>query len=156
MIENENNRLKYYGQDIKIHPLASIVKPEVIEVGDFSVIDDFAFINGGAGIKIGKHVHIASFVSVVGGGELIIGDHTIIGHGTKIITAINSYQNQDAVPADLLEDLGAANKGKVIIEKGVFIGNDVVVHPNTRIREGSIIGSYSQVGGYESLEHQDW
>src|SRR3972149_5006932 len=68
MIKIKEHGFRYRGLDIKIHPLARIVKPEVIEIDDFAMVDDFAFINGGAGIKIGKYVHIGSFASVVGGG----------------------------------------------------------------------------------------
>ncbi|OGO23636.1 MAG: hypothetical protein A2144_01385 [Chloroflexi bacterium RBG_16_50_9] len=141
----EKHCFRYCGQDIKIHPLAKIVRPEVIDIDDFSVIDDFTFINGGAGIQIGKHVHIASFTSIVGGGKLVIGDYATIGHGTKIITAKETFLNEMMAPVDLLEETSPATRDKVIIEKGVVIGNDVVIHPNVRISEGAVIDNHSQV-----------
>ena len=145
MIKIKEHGFRYRGLDIKIHPLARIVKPEVIEIDDFAMIDDFAFINGGAGIKIGKYVHIGSFASVVGGGELVIEDYATIGQGTKIITAADGYLGDDMASAAVDENSGTATGGRVIIEKGAFIGNDVMIHPNVRIGQGSVIDSYSRV-----------
>ena len=68
------SRLKLFGKDVKIYELAKLIKPEVIEIGEGTQIDDFAFINGGKGILIGRFNHICSFVTVIGGGELITGD----------------------------------------------------------------------------------
>ena len=68
MGEEVKERLKKCGQEVKIYPLVKIVKPEVIEIGDYSMIDDFTFIYGGKGIKIGRYVHIASFASIISAG----------------------------------------------------------------------------------------
>ena len=51
MGEKVRSRLKYCGEAVSIYPLAKIVKPEVVELGDHSAIDDFTFIYGGKGIK---------------------------------------------------------------------------------------------------------
>ena len=48
------------GEDVEIYPLAKIIKPNVVEIGEHSKVDDFTFIYGGSGIKIGRYVHIAS------------------------------------------------------------------------------------------------
>lgn len=37
--------LKSCGQGVIVHSLAKIVKPEMIEIGDHSRMDDFTFIN---------------------------------------------------------------------------------------------------------------
>lgn len=55
---------KKIGKDIKIYEYAKIIKPEVIEIGDYSEIDDFMFIYGGKGIKIGRYAYISRFVSI--------------------------------------------------------------------------------------------
>lgn len=145
MSENTKDNLKYCGQGVKIHPLVKIVKPQVIEIGDNSMIDDFTFINGGTGVKIGKHVYIACFTSIIGGGKLVIGDYATIGYGTKIITATDTYHGSKTASRTLSIKHRTATKGRVIIENGVLIGGNVVIHPNVRIGEGAIIGSNSQV-----------
>ena len=133
MGENVKRRLKKCGEDVKIYPLAKIVKPEVIEIGDYSMIDDFIFIYGGKGIKIGRYVHIASFVSIIGGGELILGDYTVLANGSRILTGIGTYHGGKRMSTALPEEQRNVVRGKVVIEKDAFIGTKVVVHPNVRI-----------------------
>ena len=91
MGEQVKKELKSYGQEVKIYPLAKIIKPEVIEIGDNCMIDDFTFIYGGQGIKIGRYVHVACFVSIIGDGELTVGDYAVIGYGSRILTGTDTH-----------------------------------------------------------------
>ncbi|GAH49954.1 unnamed protein product, partial [marine sediment metagenome] len=43
---------KKIGKNVKIFETAKVIKPEVIEIGDYSEIGDFTFIYGGKGIII--------------------------------------------------------------------------------------------------------
>jgi acetyltransferase-like isoleucine patch superfamily enzyme len=138
-------KLKMCGQKVKIFPLSKIIKPEVIEIGDYSMIDDFTFIYGGKGIKIGKYVHIASFVSVIGGGNLVVGNYADISCGSRILTGTDTYNNGRRMSSALPRSQRKVIVGKVVIEKDVFIGTNVVIHPNVRIGKGAIIGSNSLV-----------
>ena len=133
------------GKNVEIHPLAKIIKPDVIEISDYSKIDDFTFIYGGSGIKVGRYVHIASFVSIIGGGELIIDDYAAIACGARIITGTDSYYSGKRMSAALPREQRNVILGSVIIEKDAFIGTNAIVHPNVTIGEGAIIGSNSLV-----------
>lgn len=139
------NRLKKCGVGVHIYPLARILAPEVIEVGDYSKIDDFAFINGGNGLKIGRYVHIASFTSIFGGGTCILEDYVGISEGVRIITGTETCRGGKRMSAAL--PLGQRNPliGMIHIEKDAFIGANSVVHPNVRIGNGAVIGSNSLV-----------
>jgi acetyltransferase-like isoleucine patch superfamily enzyme len=143
--ERLKGKLKRCGQAVSIYPLAQVIKPEVIEVGDHSMIDDFSFIYGGKGIKIGRYVHIASFVSVIGGGELVVGDYVDIACGSRVLTGTDSYHGGKRMSTALPEEQRNIIVGKVTIEKDAFIGTNVVIHPNVTIGEGAIIGSNSLV-----------
>jgi len=145
MGEKVKDKLKRCGRDVKIYPLAKIVKPEVIEVGDYCMIDDFTFVYGGKGIRIGRYVHIASFVSIVGGGELVVGDYADIACGSRILTGTDTYPDGKRMSTALPHEQRNVTVGRVVIEKDVFIGTNVVIHPNVRIGEGAIIGSNSLV-----------
>jgi acetyltransferase-like isoleucine patch superfamily enzyme len=148
LIEGEEQlkgKFKRCGQGVKIYPLAKIVKPEVIELGDYSMIDDFTFIYGGKGIKIGRYVHIAAFVSIIGGGELVVGDYANIAYGSRILTGTDSYHGGKRMSTALPPEQRNIIIGKIIIGKDAFIGTNVVIHPNVTIGEGAIIGSNSLV-----------
>jgi len=143
--EKIKGKLNKCGREVKIYPLAKIVKPEVIEIGDNCTIDDFTLIYGGQGIVIGRYVHIASFVSIIGGGELVVGDYADIACGSRILTGSDTYYGGKRMSSALSLEQRNVVRGKVIIEKDAFIGTNTVVHPNVTIGEGAIIGSNSLV-----------
>lgn len=141
------SNFRYLGKNVKIYPTAKIVKSEVVEIGDNSMIDDFTFINGGKGIKIGRYVHIANFVSIIGGGELEIGDYAVIAAGARIITGTDTYHDGARMSTTLPPDQRNVKLGKIVISKDAFVGANAVVHPNVIIGEGAIIASCSVVLG---------
>ena len=145
MGEKVKGRFKKCGENVLIRPLAKIVMPEVIEIGDYSRIDDFTFVYGGKGIKIGRYDHIASFVSMIGGGELIIGDYVGISCGSRIVTGTDTYYGGKRMCSALPLEQRNPILEKVVIEKDAFLGTNVVIHPNVTIGEGAIIGSNSLV-----------
>lgn len=145
MEETLKQNLKACGQRVRIYPLAKIVKPEVMEIGDGSMIDDFTFIYGGRGIRIGRYVHIASFVSIIGGGELVVGDFADIACGSRILTGTDTYQGGRRMSSALPYEQRSVLRGTVVIGKDAFVGTNVVVHPNVTIGEGAIVGSNSLV-----------
>lgn len=139
------SEFKKIGKNVKIYENARIIKPEVIEIGDFSEIDDFTFIYGGEGIKIGRYVHISRFVSVIGGGELFLGDYTVLADGSRILTGTDSYQGGARMSTCLPLEQRNLKVSFVRIEKDAFVGTNAIVHPGVIIGEGAIIGSNSLV-----------
>ena len=139
------NEFKKIGKDVKIYEYAKIVKPEVIEIGDFSEIDDFTFIYGGKGIKIGRFVHISRFVSIIGGGELFLGDYSVLADGSRILTGTDSYQEGARMSTCLPLEQRNLKISSVRIERDAFVGTNAIVHPGVIIGEGAIIGSNSLV-----------
>lgn len=136
---------KKLGKNVVIYEYAKILKPEVIEVGDFSEIDDFSFIYGGKGITIGRYVHISRFVSIIGGGELFLGDYTVLADGARILTGTDTYHGGSRMSTCLPLEQRNLKVSFVKIEKDAFIGTNSIVHPGIIVGEGAIIGSNSLV-----------
>lgn len=136
---------KKIGKNVVIFEYAKILKPEVIEVGDFSEIDDFSFIYGGKGITIGRYVHISRFVSIIGGGELFLGDYTVLADGARILTGTDTYHGGSRMSTCLPLEQRNLKVSYVKIEKDAFIGTNSIVHPGIIVGEGAIIGSNSLV-----------
>ena len=136
---------KKEGKNVKIFDYVKIVKPEVIEIGDFSEIDDFSFIYGGKGIKIGRYVHISRFVSIIGGGELFLGDYSVLADGARILTGTDTYHGGARMSTCLPLEQRNVEVSFVKIEKDAFVGTNSVIHPGVTIEEGAIIGSNSLV-----------
>ena len=144
--ENVKKSLKKCGKGVKIRPLAKIAVPEVVELDDYAIIDDFVFIAGGQGIKIGKFVHISSFCSVIGGGKLEMEDFSGLSAGCRIITGSDDFSGKSltnpCVPWDYKP---FAYQGYVKICKHAILGTNVIVHTNVTIGEGCSIGSNTLV-----------
>lgn len=136
---------KKLGKEVQIYEYAKIIKKDVIEIGDHTIIDDFTFIYGGKKTIIGRYVHIASFVSIIGGGELFLEDYVAIAAGSRIITGTDTYKGGSRMSAALPLDQLNKDISFVRIQKDGFIGTNVVVHQGVTIGEGAIIGSNSLV-----------
>lgn len=139
------SRLKYMGPNVKIYQMAKIARPEVVHIEKGTQIDDFVFINGGAGVTIGAYNHIASFVSIVGGGELITGDYVGIATGARIITGTHHHGDGRRISPLIPEEEQYLIRGVVILERDVFVGANAIIHPDVTVGEGAIIGSGSLV-----------
>lgn len=139
------SQFKKRGKNVKIFDNAKIIKPEVIEVGDYSEIDDFTFIYGGKGIHIGRYVHISRFVSIIGGGELNLGDYSVLADGARILTGTDSYHGGSRMSTCLPLEQRNLKVSFVKIQKDAFIGTNAIVHPGVTIGEGAIVGSNSLV-----------
>lgn len=136
---------KKIGINVKVFETAKVVKPEVIEIGDNSEIDDFTFIYGGKGIIIGRYVHVSRFVSIIGGGELFLGDYTVLADGVRILTGTDTYHDGARMSTCLPLEQRNLKRSFVRIEKDAFIGTNSIVHPGVIIGEGAIIGSNTLV-----------
>lgn len=147
MVENCNVKrlLKRCGTDVTIYPLAKIVHPEVIEVGDHSEIDDYTFINGGRELIIGKYVHIAYFSSITGSGTAHIGDYACLASGARIFTSTNIHKGAWSMSTASPKSMQRNKIGHVEIVKFSFIGANSVVLPQVTVGEGAVIGALSLV-----------
>jgi len=144
---NQAPRLPFarIGQDVVIWPMARIVAPETISIGDSVIIDDFVFVAGGARTTIGSFVHIASFSSLAGGGELIMDDFAGLSGGVRIYTGNEDYLGDSltnpAVPAPYRQPI----RSKVRIGRHAIIGANTVVLPGVEIGDGVAIGANSLI-----------
>lgn len=132
------------GAGVVVWDRAQILYPEEISLGDYVMIDDFAFLNGKGGLQIGSYVHIVSFASVTGGGGCRIGDFTSISGGARIFSGtenLGGYLFGPSVPPEFRR----AIRHEVYIGDHVLIGANAVVLLGARIYEGAVIGAGSVV-----------
>jgi galactoside O-acetyltransferase len=152
MMQNDLSPLKFVGPGVVLYESAKIARPEVVEIGEGSQIDDFVFINGGSGVRIGRFNHIASFVSVIGGGELITGDYVGIAAGVRIVTGTHHYGEGKRISPLIPEEEQCVIRGTIVLERDVFVGTNAIIHPNVTVGEGAIIGS----GGLVLKDVEPW
>ncbi len=111
------------------------------KIGKCVRFNGVSYIGGIENIEIGNNVHIGDNAYIAGSGGLIIGDNTHISRNLLLYTDNHNY-NGDYLPYDNTY----INK-KVIIEKNVWIGMNVVILPGSHIKEGAIIGAGAVVTG---------
>lgn len=139
------SKLKSCSKNVRIYPLAKIAKPESVEIGECSMIDDFTFINGGKSTIIGRYVHISAFASITGGGELVVGDYSVLAAGSRILTGTDTYYGGKRMSTALPIEQRNLIRGRITIGEDAFVGVNSVIHPNVEIGEGAVIGSCSLV-----------
>ena len=99
------------GKGSVIHMYARFYNPKNIEIGEDTIIGEFAVLDGRAKLKIGNHVDIASEV--------------------MIYNAEHDINNPNFTPTF----------GKVIIEDYVFIGPRAIILPGIKIGKGAVVAA---------------
>jgi len=146
-MENQADRLPFRkcGRDVVVWPLARIVAPERITLGDSVIIDDFVFLMGGEETVLGSFIHIGAFTSIAGGGRLVMEDFAGLSGGVRVYTGNEDYGGgsltNPAVPAPYRR----AERSFVHLEKHVIVGANTVILPGVRIGEGAAVGANSLV-----------
>ena len=133
------------GQDVIIWPLAKIVSPEKISIGDSVIIDDFVFLMGGAKTLIGNFVHIASFTSVTGGGEFVMEDFTTLSSGIRVLTGTDDFLGGSLTNSSIPYPYRVPERSFVHMRKHSIVGANTVILPGVTIGEGAAIGANSLV-----------
>jgi galactoside O-acetyltransferase len=139
--------LRALGDGAVVYPLAKIVNPEHLSLGDHSTIDDFVFLNAGRDTRIGRYAHIAAHASVIGGGELDVGDYAVIATGSRILTASDSDRDGAFMTTHAPDEVRAVFDAKVTIGAHGFVGANAVVMPGVTFGEGALAGAGAVVTG---------
>lgn len=136
---------KNVGQDVIVWPMAKIVSPEVISIGNSVIIDDFVLLMGGTKTVIGSFVHIASFTSITGGGELIMEDFSGLSGGIRVYTGNEDYSGGSMTNPTVPQPYRVPIRSFVHIGKHAIIGANAVILPGVTIGEGAAVGANSLV-----------
>lgn len=127
----------HWGKDVRIYEYCTILKPEMIRLGDHCRIDSHVKIEGGQGVSIGEHVHIASFSHINGGGGTVtFGAHSGCASGVKIAGGypdLTYLHISAAEPPDLCH----------VVRKRTVIGEYVVIFSNAVISPGVTVGDFA-------------
>jgi galactoside O-acetyltransferase len=129
------------GQDVTIWPLAKIVTPEVISLGDAVIIDDFVFLMGGCRTTIGSFVHIAVSASIAGGGELVMEDFTGLSGGVRVYTGNEDYLGGSLTNPTVPFPYRQPVRSFVHVGKHAIVGANAVILPGVTIGEGAVVGA---------------
>lgn len=135
---------KHLGKNVKISNKASIYNPELIEIGDFSRVDDFCVLSGN--IKIGRNVHIAP-MSLLAGGEkgITLSDFSGLAYHAQIFTQSDDYSGLTLTNPTVPKKYKRERKLAVYIGRHVIIGAGSIIFPGVHLADGCSVGAMSLV-----------
>jgi galactoside O-acetyltransferase len=133
------------GEDVVIWPLAKIINPANIAIGDSVIIDDYVLLASGPRTVLGSFVHIASFTSITGGGEFVMDDFSGLSGGVRVYTGNEDYGGGSLTNPAVPFPYRVPIRSFVHIKKHAIIGSNTVILPGVTIGEGAVVGANSLV-----------
>jgi galactoside O-acetyltransferase len=139
------HKLKSCGSNVIIGKTVRIRYPELVEICDNVIIDDFTYIS--TSLQLSSYVHIASGVSIIGGKDAHVSMDSFSTLSPHVVLAAGSddYIAGIATPLIPKEYKGNVVIGTITIGKHVIVGANSVVLPNVILNEGSSVGALSLV-----------
>jgi len=141
---------KAIGTGVEIGELVKVSRPDLIEVGDYTLIHDFAVLIGHSGFTLGRHVQICSYCLLGGSGDgvLKIGDYSTLAAGTRVYTIVDDFHGELGLAGAFIpDDLCGCWNGDVLIGKYVSVGANCVILPSTFLGDGVALGALSLAKG---------
>ncbi len=147
------SKLKYLGKNVIIGKTVRIRRPELVEIGDGSIIDDFTYIS--TSLKIGKCCHIAAGVNISGGGGCVnMGNYVAISAGCSIHAASSEYISASLDYPSVPENIRFGGiTADINIEDFVILGAHSVVLPGVHLPEGFASGAKTII---RSKKYDQW
>lgn len=138
-------KLKSCGKNVIIGKTVRIRYPELVEIGDNCIIDDFTYIS--TALKIEGYVHISSGCKLIGGpkAKVIMEKFSTLSPNVVIAAGSDDYIGGIATPLVPMEFKGSVIYGDVLIGKHCIIGSNSVILPNVTLYEGASVGALSLV-----------
>lgn len=147
------SKLKSCGTNVIIGKTVRIRNPELVEIGDNVIIDDFTYISGN--VTIGDYTHIASSCNLQASiGKISIGSFVGFGSGTKIFAATSNYLlpscDLPTIPKEFR--IGAIIEDVSIDDYTLFGANCVVLN-GCNIPEGVAFGALTLIS---NKKYEEW
>lgn len=136
-------KLKSCGKNVIIGKTVRIRYPELVEIGDNVIIDDFTYIS--TQLKIHGNVHISSGCKIIGGRKAFVEmkEYSTLAPNVVLSAGSDDYIGGIATPMVPVEFKGEVVIGKIILNKHCIVGAGSVVLPNVIFHEGACIGALS-------------
>lgn len=147
---NENiffdlSELKSCGKNVIIGKTVRIRYPELVEIGDNVIIDDFCYIS--TALSISSHVHISSGCKIIGGAASTVtfGEFSTLAPNVVLAAGSDDYISGIATPMVPKEYKGDVEHGHIQIGRHCIVGANSTVLPNVIFADGACLGAQSLV-----------
>jgi len=135
---------KSLGREVLISDKASIYEPRLIEIGNYSRVDDFCVVSGA--VKLGRNVHIAVQCNLAGGEPgITMNDFSGLAYGVQVFAQSDDYSGKYLTNPTVPDEYKDILKNPVTIGRHVIIDANSAVMPGVAIADGCSIGAMSLV-----------
>jgi acetyltransferase-like isoleucine patch superfamily enzyme len=136
-------KLKSCGENVIIGKTVRIRYPELVEIGDNVIIDDFTYIS--TSLKVHSYVHISAGCKIIGGRNAYVelSEFSTLAPNVVLSAGSDDYSGGIATPLVPLEFKGNIKIGKIILKKHCIVGAGSVVLPDVIFEEGACLGALS-------------
>lgn len=137
------NELKACGKNVIIGKTVRIRYPELVEIGDNVIIDDFTYIS--TSLKLHDNVHISSGCKIIGGKNAYVEmcEFSTLAPNVVLSAGSDDYLSGIATPMVPIEYKGNVRIGKIILNKHCIVGSGSVVLPDVNFEQGACLGALS-------------
>ena len=133
------------GKNVIIGKTVRIRYPELVEIGDNVIIDDFTYIS--TALKIDSYVHISAGAKIIGGKNCTVsfGSFSTLAPNVVLAAGSDDYMAGLATPLVDAKFKGQVEYGDIKIGKHCIVGAGTVILPGVTLQEGSAVGALSLV-----------
>ncbi|MFA5041146.1 MAG: acyltransferase [Bdellovibrionales bacterium] len=139
------SKLKRIGQNVIIGKTVRIRYPELVEIGDNVILDDFIYIS--TALHIGNYVHVAAGCKFIGGRQasVEIGDFSTLAPNVVLAAGSDDYVSGIASPLVPMQYKGNVEIGAIRLGRHCIVGANSTVLPHVTFNDGAALGAQSLV-----------
>lgn len=139
------SELKKCGKNVIIGKTVRIRYPELVEIGDNVIIDDFCYIS--TALKIASNVHISAGCKIIGGRTASVKFDEFSTLSPNVVIAAGSDDYLSGIGTPMVPAVFKGNYvvGNVVIGRHCIVGSNSTILPNVILAEGSTVGANSLV-----------
>ena len=141
----DRSELKHCGRNVIIGRTVRIRYPELVEIGDDVIIDDFTYVS--TALSIDGHVHIAAGCKLIGGrgATVSIGEFSTLAPNVVLAAGSDDYVAGIASPLVPPQYKGKVDVGTIELRRHCIVGANSTVLPAVTFDDGSAVGAQSLV-----------
>ncbi|MGO2133819.1 MAG: acyltransferase [Marinobacter sp.] len=140
----EELNFRSLGRGVKISDKASIYDADLMDIGDFSRVDDFCILSGK--VSLGRYCHVTPMCLIAGGQPGVeLRDFCTLAYGVKIFAQSDDYSGETMVNSLIPRKYKREIFAPVRLERQVIVGTNSVILPGVTVAEGCAIGAMTLV-----------
>lgn len=130
------------GKNVQISDRACIYNADLIEIGDYSRIDDFCIISGR--VVIGRFCHITPMCLVAGGTPgVFLSDFVTLAYGVKVFAQSDDYTGETMTNSLIPKKYKREILQSVHLQEQCIVGAGATILPGVSLAQGCAVGAMS-------------